>query len=180
MSEEEFHYLFVNANCLAELALRESMQDLDAWLTAATVPPPDDAVEPVEPSFEGLDFEALAGLDFFGGDSSIEGDIVEPAEELLQRESGPAATEPKSEPFDRDVYLDRAYRAGDELGERIAKARSRVDFARLESSLAELPRGPAPLSARLSGDQLQTWLERYLAGSELLVDVVLAIREAEV
>lgn len=174
MNRTDFEFLYIHANCLAELAIDQLALDLDCL-------PPD------PPSTEtGREEQALAllsqmdmaaSVDGWKGGAEFEAQVLRGIEELKRADLAPSAPDP-SVPGERDlaVYLQRAYAASGQLAGRVDDGMARLDLARLDRLLAALPVELAPLTQALGEAGLAQWLACYQAGHAALDDIVALVR----
>ncbi len=183
MDSEQFHYLFVNAGCLAELALRGITAELDLASpagddAAATEPTMTD--EELAASFDNLDFDALGDLGAFevpGGDSS---ENIEPGADQDTPVPGIVpALDPDADKLNFDQYLSRAYGQLPADHPRVAAALTKADADKLDRILADLPQDLAPITGPLASEALEAWLNRYRADDEAVTALVVYARQLD-
>jgi hypothetical protein len=166
VDREQFWHLYVNANSLAELAIVELGRELDA---AGSGRPPARSLSDAEMAArlaeqsKTLDLSALDGLDWdpLGTMANCLSRPVHVAPEPIPET--PASFE-RDEPADFDAYLNRAYDQEENLRLRVDAAFARIDLRDSQSQLTSLPTELAPLTTRLTGEQLAGWLVAYRAG----------------
>ncbi len=175
MQRDDFYYLFVNANCIAELAIDASELAKILADDAATPADSDATVDPMIPdSLDELDMDALDGMAFFGDDS-----VPEITEDAAPQPDVPAAPAEGSNAFDINVYMQNAYAMAPELGERIDRAFARADHSKIDALMARLPPPSASIVTQLSGDDLQPLLDLYKADDGDLSELVIQIRQSD-
>ncbi len=177
MDKNDFYYLFVNTNCLAELALRPSGDDIAGILNdVETVPSPlSDTEAAVAAGFEGLDLDALDGMAFFGDDS--EADIQESSADSPSTIADGDQFE--IEEFDINRYMEKAYSYQDYLQDRIDRSFAEVDHERLDTLISQLDTGLQPITARQSGQDIEKWLDLYKSEHVGVTEIVVAIRQID-
>jgi len=174
IDREQFYYLLVHANSLAELGLRYAVGMADDAAVEAT-PSGDPAELSPMAGLEELDFGALEGLDLDGGG--------EPDPVTAEPDPGwlfSAGPKPVTGEQSKDVsYLDRAYAQGDRVRPRADAAFRGADLRELERLLAACPPDLPAITARLDHSGLDAWLDQYKAGNSAVSEVVLRIRQLE-
>jgi hypothetical protein len=185
MTREEFSYLYVNANCLAELGLRRAvacMHESDCQGIHGQALGRVDEMDPeTETAFDELDFTALNGLDFFGGDSSESNDLTETlpvtdaADVQMTASETCTSDDDKGGDFDIGAYMNNSYAARETVQDQIDVAYAKADIARLDMLIAEMPVMIPALTRRLSGAEVETCLTLYDVGDETLVEAVTLI-----
>jgi hypothetical protein len=195
LNREAFEFVYIHANCLAELALDQLARELE--LSMAADPPDLPLVTEAEREEQVL---ALLGrmemspvADAWQGGAEFEAQVLSGIEELMEADSAPAANLAGSTPaafselaegsndshegaLSLDLYLQRAYAARGRIAARVDDGIARLDLAALERLLNPLPAGLAPLTHALSADELAQWLACYLAGNAALDQIVTLIR----
>ncbi len=183
MSDDQLYCLFVNANSLAELALREAGAGL-ASMTAPTEPPGEGDLP--EMSLDDLDFGALDGLsDLVDSEaeamtSSESVDASQPPVDL----SVPPNLEPPAPAMDTpstgfDGYMAEAYAHRAELDARLAQLRTSVGDDSLDALVADLPDDLPPIVEPMDGARVAAWLERYMQHEPAITALVTAVRHAD-
>ena len=183
--------MFVNINSLAELGLRFAAAEVDEISEEALL---GDLVETtegaanaagLEGSFDNLDLNALDGLDFFGGDSN-EKNLFEGAEpeSVLPNTNGVnGLADDKlnldSPPFDIDVYMKQAYAYQDQLKARVDQSYNKADHAKIDVLLLKCPEYLATLTGKMTGKEINEWLNLYKTGSDPIVDLVVMMRRLD-
>jgi len=168
MNEQQFYFLYVNVNCITELALR-NMAAETANLEVATPPSNSPTHE-----FADLDFGALDGLDDLILDNQIK------SSQSLIPEPWTLGPNLQSETeFDMEVYMDRAYDYEQLLRVRVANHFRNTNIGALHSLLATLPQALPALTARVSGKELTHWLEVYRSEHPGVIELVSRIRELD-
>lgn len=163
MTETEFYFLYINVNCIAELALRELAAN--AVASAGTSQSRHASTDSLR--IEDLDFSALDGLDEMIRNHSV---VAAPTLDA------PVPQADRSEDFDLTTYVERAYSHEDQVRNRASKY-WRAGAARELSAIAAAASATlAPLTARLSADALSDWLQVYLEGDAQLDDLVARVR----
>ena len=176
MQRDDFGFLFINLNSIAELALDSSnLQDLspggDQQPVVSGARP--DALIP--DSLDELDMDALDGMAFFGDD-----DLPEDLSEYAHSGKQPVANDgPGPAPFDIDTYMDNANGMLPELAARIDRVFATVDQPRIMALLAALPDELVPLTRRLRGSELELWLDLYRANHAALSELVVVLRRSD-
>lgn len=174
MDRERFYYLFVNANCIAELALNPSESELDALLAETTPAPVQDTDAAVAAGFEGLDMDALDGLAFFGDD-----DIA--ADAFPETDAGNGGDDgQRPHAFDIDRYMENAYSYEETLRERVDAAYLKADLVALQRLLDRTTTGLCPITERQSGSHMQQWLDLYKSDEDTITELVVRIRQLAV
>lgn len=201
MDPQALKFLYIHANCLAELGLVSLARDIVTKFAEL----PDEVPALGEDERERLALERLNAMDM---SQMMNGFVWETPEhdaavrsalhELQAKESDldrspeescaatpwvpPLAEEmlnclqdwDASDGPDLEAYLNKAYSAlatSPSLDESMAQ----LDMARLEAILANLPEGMTPLTGALSGDELKQWLDCYMSENETLDELVTLI-----
>lgn len=182
ITRQAFYYIYVHANCLTDLALRNLPSDLDSLL---------DDLEPIENSelaleldietnLEDLDFAAMDGLDFY--DSEVDNTAIEPAappsKEDFTNNSEIEASEQEGE-FDIETYMANVYASEKQLIERVDSAYARIDHDEIRILLTLLPPELPAIDGKLSGQQMNLWLEQYASDVEAIVNLLITIRQLD-
>ncbi|MEL7448385.1 MAG: hypothetical protein AAFN78_04205 [Pseudomonadota bacterium] len=180
MDSERFHYLFVNAGCLAELALRDVAAELDlaapAHDDAATQPTMTD--EELAASFDNLDFDALGDLGAL--DAPGDGEAGEPGADQDTPVPGIVpALDPDADKLNFDQYLGRAYGQLPAQHPRVETALAKADANKLDSLLANVPQDLTPITGPLDSSALEAWLNRYRADDEAVTALVVYARQLD-
>ena len=179
MERQNFYFLYVNVNSLAELAL----QQLATKILAHT--PESGLVENLSDeerdarmlaSFENIDLSALDGLGV--SDTTDIADIEEFLPPLPTHSMSEPLTESDAE-LDVERYLVRAYSYEEQLRERIDDCYRRADLSAMDTALLQLPNHLPPLTAQLSAAQMEQWLALYAQGNEVLGDLTIRIRRLD-
>ena len=191
MNRSEFEYLFIHANGLAELALRE-------MASALGEDPADPAGKAPAVSEEERDAQALsllAGMDMSAMDRvtweddkhdaevqrALEELSAQPAEPLAREEAAPLPCEALAdspESPDLDAYLEKAYASRPQLTPRIDACMARVDQRALDDIVSALPAELPPLNQALTAEGLEQWLAVYHADDDALNALVVLIRSS--
>ena len=180
ITKQAFHYIYVNANSLTELALRTLPSDLDSLL---------DDLEPIEDSdldfdletnLEDLNFAAMDGLDFY--DSEVDTTIVVP--EVIPPKKSCTNTLEKEKPeqeseFDIEVYMSNVYSLEEQLIERVDSAYNKIDHEQIKLLFNLLPPELPALDKKLSGEKMNLWLEQYNNDVESITNLLIAIRQLD-
>lgn len=176
MDKSEFYYLFVNTNCLAELALRLSDDDIAKIADDVEAPSlsDEDLQAVVADGFEGLDMDALDGMAFFGDET--EADISETSE---LSGSAPESANLESEEFNINRYMENAYSHEAYLQERIDRTFAKVDLDRLKALVSRIKTALQPITARQTGPDIEKWLDLYKSEHVDLSEIVVSIRQAD-
>lgn len=178
MERQDFYFLYVNLNSLAELAL----QQLAAKILAQTPQVGDlenlsdeERDARVLASFENMDLSALDGL---GVASDEPVDIDESALAMSADSMSEPAAE-SGEPLDVERYMARAYSYEEQLRGRIDDCRRRADLPAMDTALRQLPSHLRPLTSRLSAADMEHWLTLYADGNEALSDLTIQMRRLD-
>lgn len=175
MERAAFAYLFIHANSLAELAFEQLAAALDADMASQGDPYADlsdDEREALALAQMG-NMDGAAMQDGFAWETpEHEADVLSSLAQLEQLEQQGGDGAPPAESADLGLYLERAYAARDLLDERIDRCMAQVDHAELESLLADLPDGLAPLTQALDGQQMGLWLACHQDGHPSLATLV--------
>lgn len=181
LDRKAFTHLYVNANCLADLALRRELASVAAALEKAPAQEPrvDEAEPDIDSMFAGLDLGALDDLDLddagpFPGEAA--GGGTPAAQDIPKPREVAADDNPANPPEDLGAYLREAYAVSHDASERIERMRGQLEDAALEALLRRLPRDVGPLTERLTTGQLTEWLARYTDGEPALVELVVLMR----
>ena len=185
MNKPAFYCLFVNANCLTELGLRNMSTDLDSLL---------DDLEPIDAAqldaelptqLDDLNFDVVEGLEFY--DAAAETSVIEPEPEslpIVDEQEGQIVSlqvepkEPKGE-FDINTYMVNAYSHEEHLSERVGTAFQQSDQQQLESLLRLVPSELPSFTEKLSGEQMTLWLHQYSNDLESIMNLLIAIRQLD-
>lgn len=173
MTKDQFYNLFVNANCLAELALRlgdDELADLLESIDADTAESSGDDELGDLSGFENLDMNALDGLPFFGDE-----EVVEIPQETDSGESQPD----EEEKFSIDSYMQKAYSYEDQIRERVDRAFASADLAAFGKLLESVDKPWRPITERQTGADIEPWLESYKADDTVISNLVVAIRQLD-
>ncbi len=199
MDTQAFEYLYIHANCIAELALVRTVAALMAQADAPAdvSPPPSRPSTGVDAQPVVEDESALAGLPFFGELSAddLARHVARLEADMARGDVAPETTagglppfgvaigcgdiDPAFGPPDVGLYLDQAYASRAALQSRIADCRARADLAAIAATLATLPAGHAPLAAPMPASELERWLDVYESLHEGLATLVAEIRRLE-
>ena len=192
MNRSEFEYLFIHANSLAELALRQMASALEQ-------DPSEDDGKPSALSEEDRDAQALAllkGMDMSGMDDAFrweddkhDAEVQRVLEELSAAPTKPApylAPDPVSPNASADgssglnlrAYLDHAYASLPQLAARIDACMRHLDQRALAEVVSALPIELPPLSEPLSDEGFAQWLAAYQANHAALQALVVLIRSS--
>lgn len=198
MQRKTFEYLYIHANCLAELALLHVAGELDKEM-ADGARDLDSLAELKDDEMETMAREQLAKLDM---STMMDGNVWDNPESdaavLKEIEGSPfhgelTETMPAgfvasmvedadtdAQEFNLDVYLKRAYAAQEAtLKARIDAALERVDMNRLKSLLSGLPGEYSSLGEPLSVTELEEWLTCYMSEHQMLTQLVILIRSLD-
>jgi hypothetical protein len=191
MHRQDFYFVYVNCNCLAEFFLRQTAAEILASLESS------EPQESVTVSAEELDEKLRTdaerwessplreiNYDFFGTQQATETAPEMPA--LLADNSAtdhsPLPWHQEDEGSDElnlEAYLQKAYSYEAELQERIDRHLRRVDLNALGSSLAQLPPQLPALTQHLSTTAMEQWLQMYRDDDPVLSDLVVRIRQLD-
>ncbi|WP_339723458.1 hypothetical protein [uncultured Paraglaciecola sp.] len=180
ITRQAFHYLYVNANCLTELALRALPADLDSLL---------DDLEPIdnaelalelETNLKDLNFDAMEGLDFYDSevDSTIADPVAPPPKEDLSSNNKIQTSEQEGE-FDIETYMTNVYSLEEQLIARIDSAYARIDHDEIKMLLTLLPPELPAIDGKLSGEAMNLWLQQYANDVEAITNLLIAIRQLD-
>ena len=179
MTEEQFFYLYANANSIAELALREIDKDMENLLQDVESLPATELGSDAT-SLDSLNWDALDGLNEeveSANSSLLESD---PALLSLPDEPSDHANESDKDSFDIASYIQNAYEQARNITSKIDSARAKANLEDLRNQIESLPKGNMePLDKALSGAQLQDWLNHYHEGLMPLFDLVADIRSLD-
>lgn len=171
MDRAAFEYLYIHANCLAELALDQLARELDGCAPDL----PAGSEEQALALLGQMDTAALRdgwdGGAGFGAQVRREIGALQQDAPQLPAEGGGA----DSGEFDLAVYLHNAYAARSQIAVRVDDAMARLDLAMLARLAHALPAELPALTEPLDADQLALWLVRYQAGDAALDDIVVLI-----
>jgi len=182
ITRQAFHYIYVNANSLTELALRNLSSDLDSLL---------DNLEPiesaelelefeVETNLEDLNFAAMDGLEFY--DSEIDTNITEPVAipptKNFTNNLETETPEQESE-FNIETYMTNVYSLEEQLIERVDSAYNRIDHEQIKLLLHLLPSELPAIDGKLNGEKMTLWLEQYSNDVESITNLLVAIRQLD-
>ncbi len=203
MRPEEFEFLFVHAQGLAELGLQMRVAALaDRHSSTPALADPQSlagreaaalallaAMDPEQMDFSLLDGWAAADpLRVAGQEAATDSIRSEAAAEAAAESGSGSRTEAEAEQQrqaalgeDADLagYLELSYAARDQVRARIAHCWRHCDLAQLDQGLRQLPRHWPPLTAALSGDGLARWLACYVEGNDALSAIVTEIRRVD-
>jgi hypothetical protein len=195
LNREAFEFVYIHANCLAELALDQLARELELSMAAD---PPD--LPPLTEAEREEQVLALLGrmemspvVDAWKGGAEFEAQVLSGIEALKEADSAPAANLAGPTPvafsqlaegsngshegaLNLDLYLQRAYAARGRIAARVDAGMARLDLAAMARLLNPLPAGLAPLTHALRADELAQWLACYLAGNVALDEIVTLIR----
>lgn len=180
ITKQRFYYLYVNANCLAELALRNLPSDLDSLLD--DLEPFDDSELAKELSLdtnlEDLNFAAMEGLDFY--DSDVESPIIEPDAPTVElSRDAKAQPAPSQEEFNIETYMANVYGLEDQLVERIDAAYTQIDHDEFKALLNLLPIELPAIDKKLTGEEVTQWQQQYANDVEAINNLLIAIRQLD-
>lgn len=170
MERAAFEYLYIHANCLAELALDQLAREID---DGAADPPAGSEAQALA-LLGQMDTAALrerwdGGADFAAQVRHEIGALQQvPAPEV---EGGAAG----AVDFDLAIYLDNAYAARPRIAARVDHAMAGLDMADLARLAHALPAELAVLTGPLNAQQLARWLVCYQAGDATLDAIVMLI-----
>ncbi|GAC20582.1 hypothetical protein [Paraglaciecola arctica] len=182
ITRQAFHYIYVNANCLTELALRNLSSDLDSLI---------DNLEPIEnadltlefeleTNLEDLNFDAMEGLEFY--DPEMDTNITEPVSPppLKDVASELHTNTPEQEgDFDIDTYMSNVYSLEEQLIERIDSAYNKIEHLQIKKLLDLLPSELPAIDGKLSGEEMSLWLAQYSNDDGSITDLLVTIRQLD-
>lgn len=198
MDRKAFYHLYVNLNSLIELGMLRSAAKLFASLP--DMPPEPELSEEEQRAAEMKRFE---NLDLSAMDQVWEKLRETPIDyEQIARDAAaapPPVRTPRPDPLaqaspgavpgtapedefampDVNVYMQRAYNHEEELRERIDELFAKADLATMDRQLEQLGGAPAPLTAVLTGPQMEAWLERQDGEDEVLSAIATEMRRLE-
>lgn len=175
MTRDDFYFLFVNANSIAELGVDTSAleQILATDIESSTVE--GDKVDPIIPdSLDDLDMDALDGMAFFGDDN-----IQEPVEACESDTDESTEVASSSAPFDLDVYMQNAYAIAPTLTDRIHRAFARADLSRLDDLMEQLGPHQGLISRQLNADEMSLLIDAYKRDHPALTELIVSIRQLD-
>ncbi|MBL4631939.1 MAG: hypothetical protein JKY14_12570 [Paraglaciecola sp.] len=187
ITRQAFQCIYVNANSLTELALRNLSSDLDSLLDDVDDRVPiDNADLPVdlETNLEDLNFAAIDGLEFY--DPEVESHFPEPEITLPAKnitlnnqieKDGEFGEE--IDDFDIETYMNNVYLLAEQLSERIDSAYQQIEHAQIRRLLNLLPPELPPIDGKLSGENMTLWLEQYVNDVESITNILVAIRQLD-
>jgi hypothetical protein len=181
LKREAFEFLYIHANCLAELALDQLALDFERTLsTDAPGPEPLTEAQREEQALALLgQMDMLAVADGWKGGPEFEAQVLRGIEELKEAGAAPlsdAGSDSHEGAVNLDLYLQRAYAVPEQIRARIDGGMARLDMASLDRLLDALPAGLAPLTHVLNAGQLAQWLACYQGGNVALDEIVTLMR----
>lgn len=180
ITKQAFHFIYVNANSLTELALRHSFSDLDPLLEGIDSIDIDDMTLELDTNLEDLNFAAMDGLDFY--DPEMEPHVSVPQEHCVEKELKTTTVKKvpiQTNDFDINSYMSNVYSLEKQLIERVDCAYKRIEHNHIKRLLSLLPPNLPSFDGKLSGEDMTLWLEQYSNDIESLTDLVIAIRQLD-
>ena len=190
MQREEFEYLYIHANCLAELALQQIAAELEASMASSLA-------DPNPPNIDELEAQVLVQLGQLDLSTMMDGFVwdnpesdaavlchfkKDPDGEELAEESvdslahmSEVGSDADPREFNLGLYLEKAYAAQGKIKSRVDSTLVLVDMDKIEILLYALPAGYPPITGPLSPDEFTLWLDCYLADHEALTEIVVYI-----
>jgi hypothetical protein len=174
-----FEWLFLHARLLPDLQLALMAQELAASPPGPLDPAHAAAFADTQPSEDALREAPGADVDWFGVGDLSEAELAQ-LREAAERElaafeaSPPPALAPvhagaaDDAPIDFVHELARAYAQRDAVASVAAKAFERIDRVRLDGLLSAVAEAGPALTAALSADGLNYWLQRMQDGDAAL------------
>ena len=175
-----FHFIYVNANSLVELALRNLSSDLDSLLDDIEPNENTDLALELETNLEDLDFSAMDGLEFY--DAKIEANIPEPVLTSPAKDvTNNLLTEIPQQisDFNINTYMTNVYSLEEQLIERIDAAYHQIEHAKFEILLNLLPLELPSIDKKMSGEDMTLWLEQYANDVVSISNLLVAIRQLD-
>jgi hypothetical protein len=174
-----FEWLFLHARLLPDLQLALMAQELAASPPGPLDPAHAAAFADTQPSEDALREAPGADVDWFGVGDLSEAELAQLREaaerELAAFEASPppalAPAQPGAAddaPIDFVHELARAYAQRDAVASVAAKAFERIDRVRLDGLLSAVAEAGPALTAALSADGLNHWLQRMQDGDAAL------------
>lgn len=181
MNREAFEFLYIHANCLAELAIDQLALDFESSMPAdpPDVPPLTGAEreEQALALLGAMDMSAVA--DGWKGGADFEAQVLRGIDELKAADSNDSHAGALNPALNLDFYLQGAYAARGQVADRVDNGMARLDMATMERLFDRLPGELAPLTNALNADELAQWLACYLAGNAALDEIVTLVRGAD-
>ena len=182
ITRQAFHYIYVNANSLTELALRTLPSDLDSLLDdLEPIENSDLAIElDLETNLEDLNFAAMDGLEFYDPeiDITIAEPVAIPPTKSFTNNLEAQTPEQESE-FDIETYMTNVYSLEEQLIERVDSAYNRIDHTQIKLLLNLLPSELPAIDGKLNGEKMTLWLEQYADDVESITNLLIAIRQLD-
>lgn len=180
ITKQAFHFIYINANCLTELALRNLSADLD-FLLDDLEPVDNAALElELETNLEDLNFAAMEDLEFY--DPEMNTNIIEPVSTPPLKDSTSnfqTNTPEHVGDFDMDTYMTNVYSLEEQLIDRINSAYNKIEHDQIKLLLNQLPSELPVIDGKLSGKEMTLWLEQYSNDVESIANLLVAIRQLE-
>jgi hypothetical protein len=202
MDRNAFYCLFVNANSLAELGLRNAESDIEDLLADLG---PEAQAQPDEEfthCIDELNFDAMDGLAFYDQDSesnlNTSAAQIQLEEELelsklleaknaeisanfnsTEDSNNIISNSPDSAPspdFDINIYMTNAYSHEKQLKERVDAAFEKSDQDQITGLLEQITIELPDIRKRLSGEQISIWLDAYTNDDEPVMNLIANIR----
>ncbi len=196
MNRQKFGKLYVNANSFADLAMKQEFAGMEKLLSGMASMPETTPEEPSEADldalFKNLDLSALDGLDV---PDLFAVEVDTPSQAVPET---PAVIEELQEPItdisevkgadgkmdagiiDVESYFESAYGSEAEIADRIDRAYRKADLNQLQNLVDNLPGDSSEITSQLSGEQMNSWLERYKANESELSQLVVEIRQLDI
>jgi hypothetical protein len=185
ITRQAFHFIYVNANCLTELALRNLSSDIDSLIdNLKPIENADLALEfEMETNLEDLDFAAMEGLEFYDAkDAEMDTNITEPVSTSPLKDVTSALVTNTPEQlgdFDIDTYMSNVYSLEEQLNDRIDSAYNKIEHQQIKILLDLLPPELPAIDGKLSGEEMTLWLAQYLNDVESITDLLVTIRQLD-
>ena len=180
INRRAFHYIYINANSLTELALRNLSSDLDSLLDDLEPIDNADMAFEIETNLEDLNFAAMDGLEFY--DSEIATNIPEPVSTPPTKDFTNSIQTNMPEQvgdFDIEIYMTNVYSLEEQLSERIDDAYNRIEHDQIKLLLNQLPPELPLIDKKMSGENMTLWLEQYSNNVESITNLLVAIRQLD-
>lgn len=176
ITRQAFHFIYVNANCLTELALRNVSSDIDSLLDDLESIENTHLEFELETNLEDLDFAAMEGLYFY--DPAMDSNITGPEETFPLNELQTNTSEQQGD-FNIDTYMTNVYSLEEQLIERIDSAYNSIEQNQIKRLLDTLPSELPAIDTKLNGEEITLWLDLYKNNADSITNLLVAIRQLD-
>jgi hypothetical protein len=172
MKRNDFEYVYIHANSLAEVGLEQFAEGFE------------DALSDQPDPLAGLTVQerkALALEQMRQAEERWDRGEADALDQASQRTAAAQPDEPavKGSPdaeSDLGAYLRNAYAAREAIAERVDAAMTKLDMVAIQTALAVLPADLPALTSPMDAAAFELWLQLYRDGHEALDEIITSIR----